>query len=197
MIKRGEVDFNKYYAVEDKLFRLLKAKDPDNVEIIPLKHIKANYDWDLGKYILSYKDNEIPPKDVCKHIKKPLINAITKKPYVFYHGTNQNFDKFSDKFSGVNFGNLNQFKAHYFTTDKSYVEIYGKNIKRAILDIKKVLLKKDYDKLHNDWINSKYFEKLPFIDYLKKKGYNAFGVPDRFGGWEEIAVFESKDICLF
>jgi glycogen debranching enzyme len=137
MIRRKEIDFDKYYSVNDKLFRLLKAKDPENVEIVPIKHIKANYDWDLGKYILSYKDNEIPPKDVCKHIKKPLINPITKRPYVFYHGTNQNFDKFSDEFRGVNFGNLNQFKAHYFTTDKSYAEIYGKNIKRAILNIKK------------------------------------------------------------
>lgn len=75
-----------------------------------------------------------------------LINEATRYPDIWYHGTEQSFDWFSDKFIGAKCGEIKpgggldqEGPGHYFTTSEADARRYGPRVFKVRINFARVV----------------------------------------------------------
>jgi hypothetical protein len=193
MYRFGNMKEGVYYEVGTKLY--LYKKDT----VFFVHDIEARYNWSTHSYSVAYREHLVPPKEVVKKVKgKTITDKVTKLPMVFFHGTDADFQTFSDEFAGTTFGGMNEFRGHYFSQRKDYAKGFGDNLHQACLMIKKPVYNYDKRKLHQEWIDDTEDNTSNWQDWLISKGYDAIVHIDSNGkDIFELVVFSSKQIIKF
>ena len=81
-------------------------------------------------------EGNLVPYPLADKLKHSLIRNKKQQLRVCYHGTLHQFEHFKKEFIATNSGNIGWFgKGFYFTNNPKIAQSYGKNVKKAYLNI--------------------------------------------------------------
>ena len=160
-------------------------------------NLRADYNFSTHEFDVVKRAGPPPiPKEAYKFTKNSRLKK-DKKPIVFYHGTDADFDKFSNEFEGDNFSMGNFWKGMYFTEIKDDATIFGKNLKYVVINSKKPLYKvgKTFEKLYEEWGQQDKYLKLE--EFIQHKGFDSIvHISKKTGLKTEVIVFDPKLIMI-